>query len=44
MRSRLSSADVSLLIPSSGGIGKYGGQEWRKAFLLRLEGAVATDD
>jgi methylated-DNA-[protein]-cysteine S-methyltransferase len=32
------------VVPSSGGIGKYGGQEWRKAFLLRLEGAVATQD
>jgi methylated-DNA-[protein]-cysteine S-methyltransferase len=32
------------VVPSSGGIGKYGGQEWRKAFLLRLEGAVATED
>jgi methylated-DNA-[protein]-cysteine S-methyltransferase len=31
------------VVPSSGGIGKYGGQEWRKAFLLRLEGAVATE-
>jgi methylated-DNA-[protein]-cysteine S-methyltransferase len=28
------------VVPSSGGIGKYGGNEWRKAFLLRLEGAV----
>jgi methylated-DNA-[protein]-cysteine S-methyltransferase len=32
------------VVPSSGGIGRYGGQEWRKAFLLRLEGAVATED
>jgi methylated-DNA-[protein]-cysteine S-methyltransferase len=32
------------VVPSSGGIGQYGGQEWRKAFLLRLEGAVATTD
>lgn len=31
------------VVPSSGGIGKYGGQEWRKAFLLRLEGAVGTE-
>jgi methylated-DNA-[protein]-cysteine S-methyltransferase len=31
------------VVPSAGGIGRYGGQEWRKAFLLRLEGAVATD-
>jgi methylated-DNA-[protein]-cysteine S-methyltransferase len=29
------------VVPSSGGIGKYGGDEWRKAFLLRLEGAIA---
>jgi methylated-DNA-[protein]-cysteine S-methyltransferase len=28
------------VVPSSGGIGKYGGQEWRKAFLLDLEGAL----
>lgn len=28
------------VVPSSGGIGKYGGQEWRKAFLLKLEGAT----
>jgi methylated-DNA-[protein]-cysteine S-methyltransferase len=28
------------VVPSSGGIGKYGGEEWRKAFLLRLEGAI----
>lgn len=28
------------VVPSGGGIGKYGGQEWRKAFLLRLEGAT----
>jgi O-6-methylguanine DNA methyltransferase len=32
------------VVPSSGGIGKYGGQEWRKAFLLRLEGAIAAAD
>ena len=24
-----------------GGVGKYGGQEWRKEYLLRLEGALA---
>jgi methylated-DNA-[protein]-cysteine S-methyltransferase len=30
------------VVPSSGGIGKYGGQEWRKSFLLHLEGAVAS--
>jgi len=29
------------VVPSSGGVGKYGGQEWRKQFLLRLEGAIA---
>lgn len=28
------------VVPSSGGIGKYGGEEWRKAFLLHLEGAI----
>jgi methylated-DNA-[protein]-cysteine S-methyltransferase len=32
------------VVPASGGIGQYGGQEWRKAFLLRLEGAIATRD
>ena len=32
------------VVPASGGIGRYGGQEWRKAFLLRLEGAIATQD
>jgi methylated-DNA-[protein]-cysteine S-methyltransferase len=32
------------VVPASGGIGQYGGQEWRKAFLLRLEGAIATQD
>jgi len=31
------------VVPSGGGIGKYGGQEWRKAFLLDLEGALETD-
>ncbi len=30
------------VVPSSGGIGKYGGSEWRKEFLLRLEGAVGS--
>lgn len=30
------------VVPSGGGIGKYGGNEWRKAFLLRLEGAVRS--
>ncbi len=28
------------VVPSSGGIGKYGGNEWRKVYLLRLEGAL----
>jgi len=32
------------VVPSAGGIGKYGGQEWRKRFLLQLEGAVASAD
>jgi len=29
------------VVPSTGGVGKYGGSEWRKEFLLRLEGALA---
>ena len=28
------------VVPSGGGVGKYGGHEWRKEFLLRLEGAL----
>jgi methylated-DNA-[protein]-cysteine S-methyltransferase len=28
------------VVPVGGGIGKYGGDEWRKEFLLRLEGAL----
>jgi methylated-DNA-[protein]-cysteine S-methyltransferase len=28
------------VVPTGGGIGKYGGDEWRKEFLLRLEGAI----
>lgn len=28
------------VVPASGGIGQYGGDEWRKEWLLRLEGAV----
>jgi len=32
------------VVPSSGGIGHYGGSEWRKAFLLRLEGWLAPAD
>ena len=31
------------VVPASGGIGKYGGDEWRKAWLLRLEGAIPGD-
>ena len=30
------------VVPSGGGIGKYGGDEWRKEFLLRLEGALGA--
>ena len=30
------------VVPSAGGIGMYGGQEWRKQYLLQLEGAVAV--
>jgi methylated-DNA-[protein]-cysteine S-methyltransferase len=29
------------VVPASGGIGKYGGEEWRKVWLLRLEGAIS---
>ena len=29
------------VVPAGGGIGKYGGEEWRKELLLRLEGALA---
>lgn len=29
------------VVPAGGGIGKYGGEEWRKKLLLRLEGALA---
>jgi len=32
------------VVPSGGGVGKYGGQEWRKEFLLRLEGALRGSD
>jgi methylated-DNA-[protein]-cysteine S-methyltransferase len=32
------------VVPSSGGIGQYGGHEWRKRFLLELEGAVAVEE
>jgi methylated-DNA-[protein]-cysteine S-methyltransferase len=28
------------VVPAGGGIGKYGGDEWRKEYLLRLEGAL----
>lgn len=31
------------VVPSGGGVGKYGGQEWRKRYLLRLEGAIADE-
>lgn len=31
------------VVPSSGGIGNYGGQEWRKEFLLTLEGAIGAE-
>jgi methylated-DNA-[protein]-cysteine S-methyltransferase len=30
------------VVPATGGIGKYGGSEWRKEFLLRLEGWLAV--
>lgn len=30
------------VVPAGGGIGRYGGSEWRKALLLRLEGWLAT--
>lgn len=29
------------VVPSSGGIGQYGGSEWRKRYLLELEGWLA---
>jgi methylated-DNA-[protein]-cysteine S-methyltransferase len=32
------------VVPSGGGIGKYGGDEWRKAYLLHLEGALEDED
>lgn len=28
------------VVPASGGVGKYGGDEWRKEWLLRMEGAL----
>lgn len=28
------------VVPASGGVGRYGGDEWRKEWLLRLEGAL----
>jgi hypothetical protein len=31
-------------VPSGGGVGRYGGQEWRKEYLLRLEGALQGAD
>jgi methylated-DNA-[protein]-cysteine S-methyltransferase len=30
------------VVPAAGGIGKYGGSEWRKEYLLRLEGWLAV--
>ena len=30
------------VVPAGGGIGQYGGSEWRKEYLLRLEGWLAT--
>jgi methylated-DNA-[protein]-cysteine S-methyltransferase len=30
------------VVPVGGGIGKYGGDEWRKEYLLRLEGALGN--
>jgi methylated-DNA-[protein]-cysteine S-methyltransferase len=32
------------VVPASGGIGRYGGSEWRKELLLRLEGWLAVRD
>ena len=32
------------VVPSGGGIGKYGGDPWRKAFLLNLEGAIDAEE
>ena len=32
------------VVPSGGGIGKYGGDPWRKAFLLQLEGAIDAEE
>jgi methylated-DNA-[protein]-cysteine S-methyltransferase len=31
------------VVPASGGVGQYGGSEWRKQYLLRLEGWIAED-
>jgi methylated-DNA-[protein]-cysteine S-methyltransferase len=31
------------VVPASGGVGKYGGSEWRKEYLLRLEGWLAVN-
>jgi methylated-DNA-[protein]-cysteine S-methyltransferase len=30
------------VVPAGGGVGKYGGSEWRKQWLLRLEGWLQT--
>jgi methylated-DNA-[protein]-cysteine S-methyltransferase len=32
------------VVPSGGGIGQYGGDPWRKAFLLHLEGAIDSEE
>jgi methylated-DNA-[protein]-cysteine S-methyltransferase len=32
------------VVPATGGIGQYGGDEWRKAWLLGLEGALPEGD
>jgi methylated-DNA-[protein]-cysteine S-methyltransferase len=31
------------VVPAGGGIGQYGGSEWRKEYLLRLEGWLAVN-
>jgi methylated-DNA-[protein]-cysteine S-methyltransferase len=31
------------VVPATGGIGRYGGSEWRKEYLLRLEGWLAVE-
>jgi len=32
------------VVPAGGGIGQYGGNEWRKEFLLNLEGALGPEE